>query len=361
MPVQVDMGALHILLRMSDGSVLSWGNGLQGQLGHGVMESAPTLMDASMSSARVVEVLEGLDVNLIACGAQHSAFATDDGAFVYTCGSDAFGQLGKLDNETSDEKDAGKKRNQAKPMPISIINASKEDFEHDSKEEPTVGLMSCGDRHTVVSDGRGVYGWGDSKWGAVDHRGSQQSSETKSSTLMALPASLGGEQRVLARPAAPGAAATRPQTGIRAAAAMAAGPPVKAEEQFTEFPLYASGPGMQCHVMRVNAPKFSFSNLVPPLKMVRKIPEPTTQIGEANGEGEVDANGVAKKKPTLFKKKVRPMFFGVGEDGEESLHRFRKKDPDRFPWAMTDFKEEELEGHLEGSQRANYVLFIVRA
>ncbi|KAI8841338.1 hypothetical protein BC829DRAFT_15692 [Chytridium lagenaria] len=129
-------------------------------------------------------------------------------------------------------------------------------------------------------------------------------------------------------------------------------------EEYTEFSLYSSGPGMPAHIMRINAPRFSFSNLVPPLKMVRKIPEAPPP---AVVDDDPVAAAAAKKKANLFKKKLKPMFFGVGEDGEASLHVIRKKDPDRFPWALTDFKEEELEGNLEGSQRANYVLFIVRA
>ncbi|KAJ3099965.1 hypothetical protein HDU97_002637 [Phlyctochytrium planicorne] len=106
--------------------------------------------------------------------------------------------------------------------------------------------------------------------------------------------------------------------------------------------------------MRINAPKFNFSSLEPPLKMVRKLPDPPPD------EPEKTEDGKEKKKTNLFKKKVRPMFFGVGEDGEESLHRFRKKDPDKFPWVLSDFKNVEFEGNLEGSQKANYVLFIIQ-
>ncbi|KAI8831699.1 hypothetical protein BC829DRAFT_449257 [Chytridium lagenaria] len=111
-------------------------------------------------------------------------------------------------------------------------------------------------------------------------------------------------------------------------------------EEYTEFSLYSSGPGMPAHIMRINAPRFSFSNLVPPLKMVRKIPE-------APPPAVVDDD--LSLQPLQRRKQL------VQEEAEAN------KDPDRFPWALTDFKEEELEGNLEGSQRANYVLFIVRA
>ncbi|KAJ3117395.1 hypothetical protein HDU96_006920 [Phlyctochytrium bullatum] len=173
-------------------------------------------------------------------------------------------------------------------------------------------------------------------------------------------------------PARPGAPSGRPPNTLPARPGTSAKPttptlPPKEPEQYSEYVLYSSGPGLPCHLMKVNVPKFNFSTMVPPLRMIRKVPEPdpAAAAAAAAAAGEEGKDGAGqKKKKELFKKRVRPMFFGAPEedDGIPVAARMgRKKDPDRFPWALSDFHGEELEGNLEGSQKANYALFIVRA
>ncbi|KAJ3195878.1 hypothetical protein HK101_010788 [Irineochytrium annulatum] len=149
------------------------------------------------------------------------------------------------------------------------------------------------------------------------------------------------------------------------------------EGQYTEYRLISAGPGLKCNIMRINSSRFDLMSLAPPIRMHRKIPEPEGEVkaepGATDGLVEVKeqpkevldpskvGGGAAALKSRLqpFKKKLRPKFFGVGDDGEASLHRTRPKDPDRYPWIIVDSKQEEIEGNLEGSQRANYVLLVI--
>ncbi|KAI8841336.1 regulator of chromosome condensation 1/beta-lactamase-inhibitor protein II [Chytridium lagenaria] len=176
LPHQISMGSSHVLVKMLDGTVLSWGDGLQGQLGHGSMESYST---ESPQKARIIEGLYGLSVGMVDSGAQHSAFVTDAGAFIYTCGSDTFGQLGASADLNESEQI---KRNQAIPEPVSV-DPGASDRPDVTDKNTKIKFLSCGDRHTVVSDGRRLFGWGDIKWSAVDHMGSKDTDLRKSTEI----------------------------------------------------------------------------------------------------------------------------------------------------------------------------------
>ncbi|KAJ3308399.1 hypothetical protein HDU76_003981 [Blyttiomyces sp. JEL0837] len=150
----------------------------------------------------------------------------------------------------------------------------------------------------------------------------------------------------------------------------------------TTLSLVSAGPHRQPHIFRIQNPKYEINNLAAPLKMVRDYPpeKPSwQQQREAKAEAELAAKLAAgievpvkeKMDPTkiapfggskpakvhAFKKKTKQLFMGKTEDGEDPLRKVWKRDPDRFPWLLTDGKEEvELVGHME-NQRANYMLF----
>jgi len=81
----VSCGKHHILVLSVIGVVFSHGNGGQGQLGHGSVESK--------LSPTVVEALEGVSVTSVAAGGWHSLAVTDAGD-VYSWGWNERGQLG---------------------------------------------------------------------------------------------------------------------------------------------------------------------------------------------------------------------------------------------------------------------------
>jgi hypothetical protein len=80
------LGGSHTLIRTEDGRVYSFGDGSNGQLGHGDKEDrlTPTLIGAPLEGKFVVQV---------ACGRNHSMALTREGS-VYTWGYGANGRLG---------------------------------------------------------------------------------------------------------------------------------------------------------------------------------------------------------------------------------------------------------------------------
>ncbi|KAI9347793.1 regulator of chromosome condensation 1/beta-lactamase-inhibitor protein II, partial [Zopfochytrium polystomum] len=87
---QLSCGSSHaLLLSRNPAQVYSMGNGLEGQLGHGRMQS---LSDGFA----LVEALDGLPALSVACGGSHSAVLVD-GGILYTFGSNASGQLQPFD------------------------------------------------------------------------------------------------------------------------------------------------------------------------------------------------------------------------------------------------------------------------
>ncbi|KAI9193037.1 uncharacterized protein BJ171DRAFT_535088 [Polychytrium aggregatum] len=150
------------------------------------------------------------------------------------------------------------------------------------------------------------------------------------------------------------------------------------------------------HIMRIHGPKVLLSDLTPPIKLVRQVPTNAVQAAllkedaslttisnpvvpvpsSSSSSGpqtlesmvKMDPSKIApfgnaqRNKQNLFKKKTKSFFFprdpnAVGDD--DKLKR-KAKDPDRFPWLMTDFDnapQHTFTGNLEPN-RANYVLFM---
>ncbi len=83
--VQVSVGSYHVLALTHTGEVLSVGNGVSGKLGHGD--------EAHQRVPKVIEALRGVRVVAIAAGGHHSTVLTDEGS-VLSFGQGLNGQLG---------------------------------------------------------------------------------------------------------------------------------------------------------------------------------------------------------------------------------------------------------------------------
>lgn len=81
----ISAGVAHSAALSSSGELFTWGNGADGQLGHGVCESEWV--------PRQVEFFKSLPLATVKCGARHTVAVTRTGA-VYTWGCDQEGQLG---------------------------------------------------------------------------------------------------------------------------------------------------------------------------------------------------------------------------------------------------------------------------
>lgn len=85
----VACGEHHFAALDRNGKLYTWGNGRAGELGHG--------SNADCTLPRLVASLEDRVVCDVACGDAHTVAISDDGAFVWSWGSNAQGQLGHGD------------------------------------------------------------------------------------------------------------------------------------------------------------------------------------------------------------------------------------------------------------------------
>jgi len=93
--VAIAAGEWHSMVLTDQGAVLSFGHGEGGQLGHGDEVSQPV--------PKVIEALRGARVVAIAAGGNHSMVLTDDGT-VLSFGAGLHGQLGHGDEEESESE-----------------------------------------------------------------------------------------------------------------------------------------------------------------------------------------------------------------------------------------------------------------
>lgn len=87
--VEIAAGSFHLLMRTRNGEVLSYGNGMYGQLGLGAFSAA--------DKPRVIETFGRVGVAKIAAGGWHSAAVTA-GGLLYTWGRGEYGRLGHGDD-----------------------------------------------------------------------------------------------------------------------------------------------------------------------------------------------------------------------------------------------------------------------
>ncbi|KAE9337322.1 hypothetical protein PR003_g12066 [Phytophthora rubi] len=159
-------GSTHNLALSATGDVFSWGNGVDGQLGHGaaVSEWVP----------RQIAFFKDLAVTAIGCGTAHST-ATSRTGVIYTWGRGAEGQLG-LDLEGDCTVDAVDKSVWV-PHPVGILKGS--------AHRVTVRTMVAKRNMTLAIDDRDrMFVWGDN---ALEQLGLPLSVNTEHGTKSFLP------------------------------------------------------------------------------------------------------------------------------------------------------------------------------
>jgi len=134
----VSAGSAHSLALTAGGSVLSWGDGLFGQLGHG--DEQIQLLPQK------VEAFAGQRVASVSAGHSHSLALSADGA-VWSWGYGLYGQLGH-----------GDEQEQLLPKKIEALEGQR------------VVAVSAGARHSLglTADGS-VWSWGDGYFGKLGH------------------------------------------------------------------------------------------------------------------------------------------------------------------------------------------------
>ncbi|TPX68573.1 hypothetical protein SpCBS45565_g03063 [Spizellomyces sp. 'palustris'] len=128
------------------------------------------------------------------------------------------------------------------------------------------------------------------------------------------------------------------------------------------------------HVMKFQTQKFDLESLVPPVRMVREVPKPRKPVeeplsaepSEAANKEKMDPTKVApfgnavKNRQNLFKKKTKSYIYARDPDDDNSPRRPRR-DPDRFPWILSDFDgSQQYTGNVEGMPESSYLMLAVR-
>ena len=131
-------GGYHSAVVGEDGSLFVWGNGACGQLGTG---------DTAMRLAPTVAGLPA-PVRQVAAGDMHTGIVTDAGDLLM-CGKGEYGRLGLGDEDR-------------RTTPTLVVRAV---FAGEA-----VLMVACGPEHTaVVTEGGGVYTFGDGQYGQLGH------------------------------------------------------------------------------------------------------------------------------------------------------------------------------------------------
>ncbi|XP_034934449.1 E3 ubiquitin-protein ligase HERC2 [Chelonus insularis] len=141
--IAVNSGGKHCLALSSEGHVYSWGEGVDGKLGHGD--------GITYERPKLIEALLGIEIIDIACGGHHSAAISSTG-LLYTWGKGTYGRLGHGDST-----------GQSKPKVVAALQDYK------------VVDVACGsgDAQTLcVTDDDNVWSWGDGDYGKLGRGGS---------------------------------------------------------------------------------------------------------------------------------------------------------------------------------------------
>ena len=169
--VSVSAGSGHSLALTAGGSVLSWGDGLFGRLGHGDRQED----EQDQLLPKKVEALAGQRVVAVSAGDGHSLALSADGA-VWSSGAGAFGRLGHGDTQ-----------NQLLPKKIEAF------------ADQRVVAVSAGGGHSVALTADGaVWSWGSGYFDKLGHGDAQDQWQPKKVEALA-------GQRVVAVSAGSGA------------------------------------------------------------------------------------------------------------------------------------------------------------
>jgi len=148
----ISSGYSHLVVTTTQGELLTYGVGSEGQLGHGVTrdEAVPQIVSAML----------GIHVVDAAAGSEATAIWTEDGA-LYTFGSGCHGQLGHglgHDNRDDEEDASGMDYKESVPRRVDALRG-----EH-------VTSVACGDAHTLVLTAAGkVFSFGQGSEGQLGH------------------------------------------------------------------------------------------------------------------------------------------------------------------------------------------------
>eukprot|EP01132_Coremiostelium_polycephalum_P004737 gene4737-5913_t len=198
--VKLSCGYEHVAVITDDGELFTWGNNINGQLGHGLE------IGKSQSTPKRVDFFGSRSLVMVECGGEHT-IAVDSNSQIYSWGSDRFGQLGhgtkgitvnrpKIIEDLSGQKltaiaagyahtlilkksgdlysfglgeygQLGHGSYQSKSVPTRVeINYEIAGIHHGGK----IKQIACGYAHSVFCTDNGeVYSWGQGSKGQLGH------------------------------------------------------------------------------------------------------------------------------------------------------------------------------------------------
>ncbi|KAI9012834.1 hypothetical protein BC832DRAFT_548141 [Gaertneriomyces semiglobifer] len=158
------------------------------------------------------------------------------------------------------------------------------------------------------------------------------------------------------------------------------------------------------HIMRVMNSKFDLKSFIPPVRLTRELPKPREKFGRNNQEAATNGNGggngsgvaagsstgvtgpqttatastsnipgkekldptqiapfgnAVRNRQNLFKKKTRTAIYGRLEDDDGQEPRRGRRDPDKFPWLLSDFDgSQQYVGNVEYMPNVRYMMMI---
>ena len=138
----VACGASHSAAVTRSGAIYTWGLASSGELGHGGWTPI------EVNVPRQVGALAGVRVVDVACGSNHTLVVSNDGR-LWSCGRGRHGQLGH-----------GHFHDQGPLSPVEAL------------QDVAVASVTAGKAHSMVLTREGsVYSWGDNLWGQLGHGG----------------------------------------------------------------------------------------------------------------------------------------------------------------------------------------------
>ena len=142
----VSAGQDHIAVIKTDGTLWSWGNSHEGQVGSGVVWGHDVGLDYQTRVSVPTKIMDG--VSAVSCGDAHTAAVKTDGT-LWVWGSGEFGQLGNGKNGSAASDDSV-----YQGTPIKIMDHVK--------------AVSCGGEHTaaITTDGS-LWMWGNNICGQL--------------------------------------------------------------------------------------------------------------------------------------------------------------------------------------------------
>jgi alpha-tubulin suppressor-like RCC1 family protein len=150
--VDVACGQQHSLALTEQGQVYSWGLGVFGQLGHGVLSDEGVPL--------IIKEIESRKIIKISCGSHHSLILEENGQ-VWSFGSSEYGQQGgsKTSDWRTNERVKDHNYFYSVPRPL------EEDF-----EGRKVVKIACGNLHNIaISESGEIFTWGWGMQGVLGH------------------------------------------------------------------------------------------------------------------------------------------------------------------------------------------------